>query len=129
MKYQCKFTAEYFEFDATDFYLEPDAVLDCSGRGATKKGPGSGADSALGGSGAGHATEGGDGATAKGGTTFGSLYEPVEVGARGGDGPHGVAGSRGGGRVRVKVGYAFVLDGVVKVDADNAALNSGKFSH
>ena len=100
-------------------------MLDCTGRGAATKGPGSGADSSSGGSGAGHATAGGDGATEKGGKTFGSLYEPTEIGARGGDGPQGIAGSRGGGRVRVKVGHAFVSDGVIKVDGSNAPLNSG----
>lgn len=102
-------------------------MLDCTGRGDMNKGLGSGADSSLGGSGAGHASEGGDGAVSKGGKTFGSLYEPVEVGARGGDGPQGLAGSRGGGRVRVNVGYSFLLDGVIKVDADNAPLNSGTY--
>ena len=58
---------------------------------------------------------------------FGSLYRPTLTGARGGEGPSGVPGSRGGGRVLVKVGYAFILDGVIRADADNAPTNSGLF--
>ena len=57
---------------------------------------------------------------------MGSVYEPVLPGARGGSGTGGVAGSRGGGRVRVVVGYAFRLDGIINVDADSAPTNSGK---
>ena len=106
-------------------YLEPDATLSCDGRGAASKGSGSGKDGASGGSGAGHGTPGGDGKAVGGGSEFGSLYQPTSLGARGGDGPTGILGSRGGGRMRVKVGYAFILDGVMRADGDNAPANSG----
>ena len=126
IKFNSYFKAEFFEIEATDFYLEPDARLDCSGRGFLNKTTGSGQDSLLGGSGAGHGTPGGDGGQVSGGEEVGSVYEPVLPGARGGSGNGGVAGSRGGGRVRVVVGYAFRLDGIVNVDADSAPSNSGK---
>ena len=54
------------------------------------------------------------------------MYEPVLPGARGGARIGSAAGSRGGGRVRVVVGFAFRLDGSITVDGDNAAENSGK---
>lgn len=57
---------------------------------------------------------------------MGSVYEPILPGARGGTGIGGATGSRGGGRVRVVVGFAFRLDGIINVDADNAVANSGQ---
>lgn len=125
IKFSSDFTAEFFEIEATDFYLEPDAKLDCSGRGFQNKTTGSGRDSSSGGSGAGHGTPGGDGAVVSGGEEVGSVYEPVLPGASGGTRIGGAAGSRGGGRVRVVVGFAFRLDGIINVDADNAPTNSG----
>lgn len=86
---------------------------------------GSGKTSIAGGSGAGHGTPGGDGAVVSGGEEVGSVYEPILPGARGGAGIGGAVGSRGGGRVRVVVGFAFRLDGIVNVDAVNAMASSG----
>ena len=128
VKFACDFKAEFFEIEATDFYLEPDAKLDCSGRGFENQTAGSGKSSSLGGSGAGHGTPGGDGAAVSGGEEVGSVYEPVLPGARGGAGIGGVAGSRGGGRVRVVVGFAFRLDGILNVDSDNAPGSSGQYT-
>ena len=126
IKFSSNFKAEFFEIEATDFYLEPNAVLDCAGRGFLNKTAGSGRDSASGGSGAGHGTPGGDGQDVSGGEEVGSIYEPVLPGARGGARIGRSAGSRGGGRVRVAVGFAFRLDGIIDVDADDAVANSGK---
>lgn len=126
IKFNCRFTGEYFEIDATDFYLEPDALLSCKGRGFKTNTTGSGIDSPTGGSGAGHATQGGNSTSNFGGDVFGSIYEPIYPGARGGS-VSSVLGSRGGGRIRLKIGYAFILDGVLTVDADNAIANSGKY--
>lgn len=125
IKFNSYFKAEFFEIEATDFYLEPNARLDSSGRGFENKTAGSGRDSSSGGSGAGHGTPGGDGASVSGGEEVGSVYEPVLPGARGGTRTGSVAGSRGGGRVRVVVGFAFRLDGIINVDADKAPKNSG----
>ena len=86
IKFNCLFTAEFFEILATDFYLEPDARLYCIGRGFVSTSAGSGRSSISGGSGAGHATPGGDGKDTKGGGEVGSVYEPVLPGARGGGG-------------------------------------------
>lgn len=126
IKFSSYFKAEFFKIEATDFYLEPNAILDCAGRGFITETIGSGQDSASGGSGAGHGTPGGDGQDVSGGEEVGSVYEPVLPGARGGTRIGSAAGSRGGGRVRVVVGFAFRLDGSITVDGDNAVENSGK---
>lgn len=118
--------AEYFEIEATDFYLEPDATLNCAGRGSVSKVPGSGLDSPLGGSGAGQATVGGSSKGKAGGGVYNSLYEPTLTGASGGSGPGGT-GSRGGGKMRINVGYAFILDGFLRADAANADANTGLY--
>lgn len=125
IKFNCRFTGEYFEIDATDFYLEPDANLICKGRGHKSNTTGSGIDSSTGGSGAGHATRGGNSTSFPGGDVYGSIYEPILPGARGGS-VSNVPGSRGGGRIRLNIGYAFILDGNLNADADNARANSGK---
>lgn len=125
IKFNCRFAAEYFEFDATDFYLEPDAVLSCEGKGYTSTSTnGSGIASSTGGSGAGHATIGGNSASNTGGSVYGSIYEPNVPGARGGA-VGGTLGSRGGGRIRINVGHAFVLDGNLNADAADATANTG----
>ncbi|KAK3755992.1 hypothetical protein QZH41_003345 [Actinostola sp. cb2023] len=124
IKFNCRFTGEYFEFDATDFYLEPDALLSCKGRGFTDNTNGSGIASSTGGSGAGHGTPGGDSASNPGGKVYGSIYEPNLPGARGGA-VLSTLGSRGGGRIRINVGYALVLDGNLNADAENALANTG----
>lgn len=58
MKWSSHFTAEYFNILSSDFYLEPSALLDVSGRGYHEGGPGT---TTVKGAGAGHATVGGTG--------------------------------------------------------------------
>ena len=127
MKYDSKFYAEFFKIEATEFFFEIDAEINSKGRGYIHYTRGAGVNASDGGSGASHATYGGSRDTRKVGTTYGSLYEPVDVGSRGGMGPYHVLGARGGGKMRIIVGHSFHLDGVVNVDADDAKVNSGKF--
>ena len=63
--------------------------------------------------------------TDSGGNFYGSLYNPEEPGSRGGPGPGGSAGARGGGRIHIQVGSMFLLDGNIKVDGENGAGGSG----
>ncbi|XP_072025321.1 uncharacterized protein [Amphiura filiformis] len=122
MKWASRFTAEYFEILASDFYLEPSATLYCSGRGPEDGGPGVGP---IKGAGASHATIGGSapGGTASG-TTYGSLYEPTIGGSRGGPASSNAPGPRGGGVIRVKVGAILSLDGRIEVDGLDAPAGS-----
>lgn len=48
-----------------------------------------------------------------GGPTYGSLYEPVHMGSRGGPDSVGAVGPRGGGISRIKVGGILLLDGTL----------------
>ncbi|PIK33360.1 hypothetical protein BSL78_29833 [Apostichopus japonicus] len=91
MKWSSHFTAEYFNILSSDFYLEPSALLDVSGRG-TMKGSWS------------HNVKGAGlvmllWRTASngqvGGPTYGSLYEPVHGGSQGGQSSTGVLDPEG----------------------------------
>ena len=126
MKYDSQFNAEFFKIEATEFFLEIDAKINSKGRGFPYYTLGAGVNGTDGGSGASHATYGGTRDNRKLGTTYGSLYEPVFAGSRGGIGLRGVLGARGGGKIRIIVGHSFHLDGVVNVDADNAYTRSGE---
>lgn len=128
MKYDSQFNAEFFEVEATEFFLEIDAVISSKGRGYTYYTFGAGLNATDGGTGANHATSGGSRHDLKLDRTYGSLYDPVSPGSRGGMGIGGSLGSRGGGTMRIKVGHSFVLDGVVNVDADNAVERSGRLT-
>ena len=125
MKYGCFFTAEYFDVEATEFQLEIAATLDCSGRGSLYHGLGSGSNSSSSASGAGHGSAGGSGVSdLTGGLQYGSIYQPALLGARGGSGPGG-KGTRGGGRMRIRVGHKFILDGVLKSDGSHVMTGTG----
>ena len=128
MKYDSYFNADFFKIEATELFLEIDAQINSKGRGFTNYTLGAGGNGTSGGSGASHATSGGSRDNSKLGTTYGSLYEPVSAGSRGGMGGSGVLGARGGGIIRIIVGHSFHLDGVVNVDADDAKQKSGRFA-
>ena len=116
--------------EATEFLLEIDATLDCSGRGyQVTHMAGGGRNSSTAASGAGHASDGGSGhENLSGGFKYGSIYRPTMLGSRGGTGPNGL-GARGGGRMRIRVGHKFILDGILKAEGDNAAVSSGRKLH
>ena len=126
MKYDSQFNAEFFKIEATEFFLEIDAEINSKGRGFTRYTLGAGVNGSDGGSGASHATHGGTRDNRKLGTTYGSLYEPILAGSRGGVGRRGLLGARGGGKMRISVGHSFHLDGVVNVDANDAHTSSGE---
>ena len=124
MKYACLFTGEFFDVEATEFQLEISASLDCSGRGSLYHTHGSGANASIA-SGAGHGSRGGSGSTGTlGGQSYGSLYEPTALGARGGSGVSG-KGTRGGGKMRIRVGHKFILDGLLIADGVNVKGSTG----
>ena len=120
------FTAEYFDVEATEFQLEPAATLDCSGRGSVYHSKATGANSSTAAAGAGHGSIGGHSMSgASGGQSYGSIYRPVMFGARGGSGPGGM-GTRGGGKMRIRVGNKFILDGVLAADGISVNGATGK---
>ena len=125
VKYNSQFNADFFEIEATEFFLEIAAVIDSKGRGYTYYTLGAGVNGSDGGAGGSHATAGGSRYDLKLNNNYGSLYNPVSPGSRGGMGSNGLLGGRGGGKMRIKVGHSFVLDGVINVDSDNAPERSG----
>ncbi len=60
-----------------------------------------------------------------GGVAYGSIYQPVLLGARGGSGPGG-KGTRGGGRMRIRVGHKFILNGILAADGVNVVSGTGE---
>ena len=60
-----------------------------------------------------------------GGGYYGSLYEPVDLGSRGGTGTASSPGGRGGGRIHIVVLGHFILDGIINVDGKSGSRGSG----
>ena len=60
-----------------------------------------------------------------GGSYYGSIYEPKDLGSRGGVGTSSDPGGRGGGRVHIVTQGLFILDGTVDVDGESGTRGSG----
>ena len=60
-----------------------------------------------------------------GGTYYGSIYEPVDLGSCGGAGSSGTPGGRGGGRMKLVIGGILYLDGNLLADGGGGADGSG----
>ena len=76
------------------------------------------------GSGAGHASRGGNGPQSEGGSYYGSLYQPRLRGSQGGDDGDNKAG-KGGGVIYLSVAFVLLLDGDVIVDGGNGHVLAG----
>lgn len=95
---------------------------------AANHGPGTGgsAGPSSGGGGAGHGGAGGNGGNVNGvgGGTYGSFEFPTAFGSGGGTGA-AVAGGAGGGAVRLTVGGALTLDGIILANGLSTVTGSG----
>ena len=56
---------------------------------------------------------------------YGSLYEPIAGGSRGGSASNGSPGPRGGGKIRIIVGAILNLDGQILTDGLTGASGAG----
>ena len=99
---------------------------------AQASGPGAGQSASGSGSGAGYGGLGGASATAApGGTSYGSVQQPVDMGSGGGFGSGPLyGGSQGGGAIRLNVGGVFTVDGWISANGnwglqDNSGGGSG----
>lgn len=106
----------------TDFEVQPDASVNADQRGWTsesgRRGGSSG--SPLSGGGGGHGGFGGlSSSGAAGGNTYGSTFNPLDLGGAGGEG-YGGYGGTGGGGIQIHVGGNCVLDGTVTANGQNA---------
>ena len=123
IKYNASLVSSSLAFTVSSLHVEIGGRIDCSGDNnviGTKS-----AQSGLPtGTGAGHGSEGGEGSTKQGGPYHGSLYNPSEPGRTGGAGPNGEKGGQGGGRLVLRVGSRFIVDGIVTVSGGSAVIKS-----
>ena len=79
------------------------------------------------GAGAGHASNGGEGYRGgAAGLYYGSLYQPIEPGRRGGNGPgSGVVGGSGGGYIVIEVGNVLINDGTITAAGESGSGGNG----
>jgi hypothetical protein len=110
-----------------DVVIAAGGVLTADGRGypfGADRGPGSGRQTAWGGSGAGHGGWGADSATgALGGPHYGSVLQPVAMGSQGGNGDGG-PGTAGGGAIRLHVAGRVTVHGRLSADGAGAPPNN-----
>ncbi|MCA9311584.1 MAG: hypothetical protein KDA21_10290, partial [Phycisphaerales bacterium] len=104
-----------------DISIEGGSLIRANRRGfASASGPGGGGSDDYAGGGA-HAGAGGDSSSlasypdGRGGSSYGSVHEPVSLGSGGGrDTNNAVGGGRGGGAIRLTVGGTCLIDGSVE---------------
>ncbi|MFA6131371.1 MAG: fibronectin type III domain-containing protein [Patescibacteria group bacterium] len=110
----------YFDVQTGD--ADIDGTINADGMGyASGYGTGQGADGDSPGA-AGYGGEGGDGTGAAGGSTYGSITAPVDIGSAGGV-CWGFTGSAGGGAMKFLVAGTFALDASATLSADGTATN------
>jgi hypothetical protein len=108
------------------FTIEPGGMIEADARGfAPAQGPGAGAPNAnnIVGSGAGHGGRGGDGSSLPGGITYGSIFEPIDMGSGGG---FLSGGGHGGGAIRISAaGAANILGTITSGGGHATGFNAG----
>ncbi len=111
--------------------VDPTGSINVTGRGyQSAQGPGAGGTSTNGGIGGAGGAYGGYGASARvfpGGTPYGSLYQPTDLGSGGGSYIGFVAGA-GGGAIRLNVGGTLTNNGVIASGGTTSNNSSGSGS-
>ena len=123
IKYNASLISSSLAFTVSSLHVEIGGKIDCSGDNNVI-GSKSAQTSLPTGTGAGHGSEGGEGTTKEGGPYHGSLYNPTERGRPGGAGPNGMKGGQGGGRLVLRVGSRFIVDGKITVSGGSAIIKS-----
>jgi hypothetical protein len=114
-------TAQSYTLDisATDIDIQSGGFADANGRGYDpRNGPGAGAGTGYGSSGAAHGGNGGEGrhyGTA-GGTAYGNVTAPTTIGSGGGGGS---VGGNGGGAIKLVASGTLTVDGTVRANGDS----------
>ena len=126
IKYGASFSTHHIKILASTVDIEIGGSLSCSGDNlARQAAPSSDATILATGAGAGHASNGGRGSSVRGGPYYGSLYNPILPGRRGGSSEKGIKGGDGGGCILIQTGNQVVNDGTITVAAENAEQGSG----
>jgi hypothetical protein len=102
-------------------------IVDDQGYNGSNGGPGAGVmTNAFAGSGAGYGGPGGAGISGiAGGSTYGSALQPTDRGSRGGVYPILTGFCQGAGAVRLKIGGALTLNGLVSANGNAALIEGG----
>ena len=119
VKFDASLISSSLYFTVSRLHVEIGGRIDCSGGNAVMRTK-SASSSLSTGTGAGHGSDGGEGADGQSGIYYGSLYNPTDRGRNGGAGPRGSHGGRGGGSLLIKVGTSLIVDGIVTVAGANA---------
>ena len=112
-----------------DLTIEAGSAIDVSGRGySSSNGPGEGGDSNQYAAGAGYGGNGGNGISgALGGTAYGSILAPVDLGSGGGRTDTYQQGGPGGGAVRLNVGGTLTVAGDIRADGSNGGIAGSNY--
>ena len=116
--------------EAANFYLTAGGLVDASARGFRhSEGTGAGTDGSQvwennswywkSGGGAGYGGAGGNGVVGAGGSAYGSLTQPINIGSGGAD-TNGNLGGAGGGAVRINVAGTADVSGIINANGGNA---------
>ena len=101
---------------AEDVTVDTDSRIDVSGQGDPRdQGPGAGGSASRYGAGGGYGGKGGDSTAAAGGSAYGSITEPADLGSGGGrvTGSSSYAGGAGGGAVRLAISGTLTVNGAL----------------
>jgi len=102
-----------------DATIDPNAAIDVTGRGyGSSSGPGEGGDHSQYGAGAGYGGAGANSTGAAGGTVYGSLTEPTDLGSGGGRTDTYQQGGAGGGAIHLDVAGTLTLNGELIADGN-----------
>ncbi|MFH1745534.1 MAG: immunoglobulin domain-containing protein [Planctomycetota bacterium] len=111
---------------ATNVTVETGSRIDVDGKGySSSEGPGQGEDHGTYGAGAGHGGNGGNSSAAAGGSSYGSILQPTDIGSGGGRTDTYQQGGPGGGAVRLVVNGTLTIDGDITANgADGGIVGS-----
>ena len=102
--------------------------LDVTGRGyASAQGPGAGGGGSAYGGGGAYGGNGGSSTEAAGGTAYGSVLAPMDIGSGGGRGEPYDIGGGGGGAIRLVVGGTLTIDGALRADGGNGTVHASNY--
>jgi hypothetical protein len=120
-------TSETYKLNYTingDVLIGSGGVINVNGKGYQhSEGPGAGVDTGGYAGGAGYGGDGADGSTSAGGSAYGSLTEPNNLGSGGGD--YAGYGGAGGGAIKLVVSGTTTVTGSITANGANAGTDSG----
>jgi len=118
----------YIELSLTNLTINTGGEINANGKGYTGgEGPGQGSDSGYAGGGAGYGGNGGDSSNGiSGGSSYGSLTTPTDLGSGGGNAqPYDGPGGSGGGAIYLNVSETLTINGSITANGNNGGAHEG----